>query len=124
MLLIACSAITTASAQQNGKQDNVPYNVKSLFSTIIQTWGDPNEVYSVNKNPETNQIESSVRITTFSADNDKFPHMAGKTYLNPIGISDAFKKDEPKSYQILHITPGDFKKFSLKAVSNDGVACG
>ena len=44
MLLIACSAITTASAQQKGKQDNVPYNVKSLFSTIIQTWGDPNAV--------------------------------------------------------------------------------
>ena len=84
MLLIACSAIITISAQQKGKQDNVPYNVKALFYSIITTWGDPNEVYSVNKNPETNQIESSVRITTFSADNDKFPHMAGKTYLNTI----------------------------------------
>ena len=60
MLLIACSTFTTISAQQKGKQDNVPYNVKSLFWTIIQTWGDPNEVYSVNKNPETNQIESRV----------------------------------------------------------------
>ena len=120
MLLIACSAITTISAQQKGKQDNVPYNVKALFYSIITTWGDPNEVYSVNKNPETNQIESSVRITTFSADNDKFPHMAGKVYLNTSIISDAFKKDEPKSYQILHITPGDFKRFSLKAVNEDG----
>ena len=120
MLLIACSAITTISAQQKGKQDNVPYNVKALFYSIITTWGDPNEVYSVNKNPETNQIESSVRITTFSADNDKFPHMAGKVYLNTSVISDAFKKDEPKSYQILHITPGDFKRFSLKAVNEDG----
>ena len=126
MLLIVCSTITTASAesadnaQQKGKQDNVPYNVKALFYSIITTWGDPNEVYSVNKNPETNQIESSVRITTFSADNDKFPHMAGKTYLNTISISNAFKKDEPKSYQILHITPGDFKRFSLKAVNEDG----
>ena len=120
MLLIACSAITTISAQQKGKQDNVPYNVKALFYSIITTWGDPNEVYSVNKNPETNQIESSVRITTFSADNDKFPHMAGKVYLNTSVISDAFKKDEPKSYQIFHITPGDFKRFSLKAVNEDG----
>ena len=120
MLLITCSAITTASAQQKGKQDNVPYNVKSLFWTIIQTWGNPNDVYSVNKNPETNQIESSVRITTFSADNDKFPHMAGKTYLNTTGISDAFKKDEPKSYQILHLSPGDNKRFSLKAVNENG----
>jgi len=121
MLLIACSAVTTISAQQKGKQDNVPYNVKSLFWTIIQTWGNPNdEVYSVNKHPETNQIESSVRITTFSADNDKFPRMAGKTYLNTSGISDAFKKDEPKSYQILHITPGDKKSFSLKAVHESG----
>ena len=120
MLLIACSATATISAQQKGKQDNVPYNVKALFHSIITTWGDPNEVYSVNKNPETNQIESSVRITTFSADNDKFPHMAGKTYLNTNGISDAFKKDEPKSYQILHITPGDKKSFSLKAVNENG----
>ena len=120
MLLIACSAITTISAQQKGKQDNVPYNVKALFYSIITTWGDPNEVYSVNKNPETNQIESSVRITTFSADNDKFPHMSGKVYLNTTGISDAFKKDEPKSYQILHITPGDNKRFSLKAVNENG----
>ena len=121
MLLIACSAITTISAQQKGKQDNVPYNVKALFHSIITAWGSPNDdVYSVNKNPETNQIESSVRITTFSADNDKFPHMAGKVYLNTSIISDAFKKDEPKSYQILHITPGDFKRFSLKAVNEDG----
>ena len=120
MLLIACSAITTISAQQKGKQDNVPYNVKALFHSIITSWGEPNDVYSVNKNPETNQIESSVRITSFSADNDKFPHMAGKVYLNTSVISDAFKKDEPKSYQILHITPGDFKKFSLKAVNEDG----
>jgi len=120
MLLIACSATVTVSAQQKGKQDNVPYNVKTLFHCIITAWGEPNEVYSVNKNPETNQIESSVRITTFSADNDKFPHMAGKVYLNTAVISDAFKKDEPKSYQILHITPGDFKKFSLKAVNEDG----
>ena len=121
MLLIACSAITTISAQQKGKQDNVPYNVKALFHSIITAWGSPNDdVYSVNKNPETNQIESSVRITTFSADNDKFPHMAGKVYLNTSVISDAFKKDEPKSYQIFHITPGDFKRFSLKAVNEDG----
>ena len=35
MLLIACSAITTISAQQKGKQDNVPYNVKALFHSII-----------------------------------------------------------------------------------------
>ena len=126
MLLIACSAIITASAesadnaQQKGKQDNVPYNVKSLFWTISQTWGSPNEVYSVNKNPETNQIESSVRITTFSADNDKFPHMAGKTYLNTSVISKSFKDDEPKSYQILHLSPGDNKRFSLKAVNENG----
>ena len=42
MLLIACSAITTISAQQKGKQDNVPYNVKALFHSIITAWGEPN----------------------------------------------------------------------------------
>ena len=121
MLLIACSAFTTISAQQKGKQDNVPYNVKALFHSIITAWGSPNDdVYSVNKNPETNLIESSVRITYFVADNDKFPHMAGKVYLNTSIISDAFKKDEPKSYQILHIKSGDKKSFSLKAVNENG----
>ena len=121
MLLIACSAITTIHAQQKGKQDNVPYNVKALFYTIIQTWGSPtDEVYSVNKNPDTNQIEQSVRITYFIADNDKFPHMAGKAYLNLGVISDAFRQDEPKSYQILHISPEDKQSFSLKTVDESG----
>ena len=79
MLLIACSAITTASAQQKGKQDNVPYNVKALFRTIITTWGEPNEVYSapptsiattIGGNPSgsssvsiTNPAEDAISIT-------------------------------------------------------------
>ena len=121
MLLIACSAITTINAQQKGKQDNVPYNVKSLFYTILKTWGSPtDDVYSVNKNPDTNQIEQSVRITYFIADNDKAPHMAGKAYLNLSSISDAFREDEPKSYQILHISPDDKQSFSLKTVDEAG----
>ena len=121
MLLLVCSAITTLSAQQKGKQDNVPYNVKALFYTILKTWGSPtDEVYFVNKNPDTNQIEQSVKITYFVADNDKFPHMAGKTYLNLSSITDAFRKDEPKSYQILHISPDDKQSFSLKTVDESG----
>ena len=121
MLLIACSAITTINAQQKGKQDNVPYNVKALFYTILKTWGSPtDDVYSVNKNPDTNQIEQSVRITYFVADNDKAPHMAGKAYLNLSSISDAFREDEPKSYQILHISPDDKQSFSLKTVDEAG----
>ena len=121
MLLIACSAITNINAQQKGKQDNVPYNVKSLFYTILKTWGSPtDDVYSVNKNPDTNQIEQSVRITYFIADNDKAPHMAGKAYLNLSSISDAFREDEPKSYQILHISPDDKQSFSLKTVDEAG----
>ena len=121
MLLNACSAITNINAQQKGKQDNVPYNVKSLFYTILKTWGSPtDDVYSVNKNPDTNQIEQSVRITYFIADNDKAPHMAGKAYLNLSSISDAFREDEPKSYQILHISPDDKQSFSLKTVDEAG----
>ena len=65
MLLIACSAIITVSAesadndQQKGKVDTTPNNVKALFYTIIKDFGDAdNQVYSVYKNPETNMVES------------------------------------------------------------------
>ena len=68
MLLIACSATLTASAQQKAKNDNTPYNVKALFWDLIKSWGNPSpEVYSVNRNPNTNKIESSVKITYFVA---------------------------------------------------------
>lgn len=126
MLLIACSAITTISAesldndQKKGKVDTTPYNVKALFNEIIKNFGDISEqYYSVYKNPETNQIESSVKITNFSSSLT----MEG-IRLNFPTIAENFMKDEPKSYQMLHLTPGNTEMFTLKVVSENGQGSG
>lgn len=121
LLLIACSILTTIHAQQRAKgQQTTPIHVKTLFDNIIKNWGDSaGEVYSVNKNPNTNLIESSVRITWFVADNPQFA-AAGQKSLNLNSISEAFKKDEPTSYQLLHLSPGNNESFSLRAVDGNG----
>ena len=114
LLLIACSTIATIHAQQRAKNQpqTTPVHVKELFNNIIHHWGNPSdEVYSVNKNPNTNLIESSVRITYFVAANPS---------LNLNDISEAFKQDEPTSYQLLHLSPGNNESFSLRAVDGNG----
>lgn len=116
MLLIACSATLTASAQQKAKNDNTPYNVKALFYSFLRSWGAPSdEVYSVIKNPNTNQIESSVKITHFVANVN-----TGPVRQNMSAIAEAFKKDEPRSYQLLHLAPTNKETFSLSAVNENG----
>lgn len=114
LLLIACSTIATIHAQQRAKNQpqTTPVHVKELFNNIIENWGNPSdEVYSVNKNPNTSLIESSVRITYFVAANPS---------LNLNDISEAFKQDEPTSYQLLHLSPGNNESFSLRAVDGNG----
>ena len=117
MLLIACSATITASAQQKkATVDNTPYNVKALFYSFLKSWGAPSdEVYSVIKNPNTNQIESSVKITHFVANVN-----TGTVRQNMSAIAEAFKKDEPRSYQLLHLAPTNKESFSLSAVNENG----
>ena len=124
MLLIACSAITTISAesldndQKKGKIDTTPYNVKALFFEIIRHFGDTSDqYYSVYKNPETNQIETSIKITNFSSSLT----MQGMRLHIP-GIAEYFMKDEPKSYQMLHLAPGSTEMFTLKVVNENGQA--
>ena len=94
LLLIACSTIATIHAQQRAKgQQTTPIHVKTLFNDIIKTWGAPSdEVFSINKNPNTNLIESSVRITYFVANNSDWTDENDKS-LNLKDISEAFKKD-------------------------------
>ena len=117
MLLIACSAIITVSAQQKkATVDNTPYNVKALFYSFLKSWGAPSdEVYSVIKNPNTNQIESSVKITYFIANVN-----TGSVRQDMSAIGDAFKKDESKSYQLLHLAPTNKESFSLKVINENG----
>ncbi|MBO4563808.1 MAG: hypothetical protein J5720_00060 [Bacteroidaceae bacterium] len=116
MLLIACSAITTVSAQQKGKTDNTPYNVKALFYSLLKTWGSPaDEVYSINRNPNTNQIESSVKITYFVANVN-----TGSVRQDMHAIADAFKKDEAKAYQVLHLAYPNKESFALGVYNENG----
>ena len=107
MLLIACSAVTTASAQQKGK----PENVIKAFEFLIDLYGQKaGQTYSVEKNPNTGIIESSERIVAFTC-------KKSEPYSEMMG--DDFMKDEPLSYQITHITPGQgSQNFTLAVHTN------
>ena len=120
-LLLIVSSLITINAQRTKSQAQItPTHVKALFSDIIKNWGSPSdEVFSVNRNPNTNLIESSVRITYFVADNAQFA-TAGKKSLNLNDIREAFRTDEPISYQLLNLSPGSNESFSLKAVDGNG----
>ena len=113
MLLIACSAVTTASAQQRLKPTIVsnPNNVIKAFEFLIDLYGQKaGQTYSVEKNPNTGIIESSERIVAFTC-------KKSEPYIEMIG--DDFMKDEPKSYQIKHITPGQgSQNFTLAVHTN------
>ena len=107
MLLIASSAITTASAQQKTK----PENVIKAFEFLIDLYGQKaGQTYSVEKNPNTGIIESRERIVTFTCRKDE-------PYITMMG--DDFMKDEPLCYQIKHITPGQgSQNFTLAVHTN------
>lgn len=113
MLLFACSAVTTASAQQRLKPTIVsnPNNVIKAFEILIELYGQKaGQTYSVEKNPNTGIIESSERIVAFTC-------KKSEPYIEMIG--DDFMKDEPKSYQIKHITPGQgSQNFTLAVHTN------
>lgn len=112
MLLIACSTITTISAQKK-IYPNTPQKVISALENVINLHGqNEGQTYSVSKNPNTNIIESKERIDPIAAT------AVGKgPYLSY--ISNAFKADEQFSYQFLHIQPGNNQPFSLQVVTRD-----
>jgi hypothetical protein len=107
MLLIVSSAFTTANAQQKNK----PENVIKAFEFLIDLYGQKaGQTYSVEKNPNTGIIESRERIVTFTC-------RKNEPYIEMIG--DDFMKDEPLSYQIKHITPGqNSQNFTLAVHTN------
>ena len=114
MLLIACSAITTVNAQSKATakvSQNKPTNVIKSLEFIADLYGKKEgQTYAVTKNPNTNIIESRERVVNFTC-------KKSEPYLTM--ISDDFMKDEPISYQILHIMPGNPQPFSLQVVTND-----
>ena len=116
MLLIICSAITTVSADPTSSApQKKPEAVIAALNYVANTHGArEGQVYSVEKNPNTGIIESSMRIVPISAT------MAGKgPYFS--NIARAFMHDESLSYQFLHIQPGSTQYFLLDVTSkNDG----
>ncbi|MBO7579726.1 MAG: hypothetical protein J6T43_12160 [Prevotella sp.] len=111
MLLITCSAIATY-AQQNDKSLAQPTHVIELLNGIIIDFGQTSDqIYSVQKNPNTNQLESSIRIVKFLAENKEW-------FSEDIG--DCFIKDEPVSYQMQHFSPGNKEMFGINVKNING----
>ncbi len=116
MLLIACSAITTISADPSAAPQKKPEIVTATLNAIIQKFGqNEGQVYSVNRNPNTGIIESSIKIVPFRCSAN---HIQNDNVMNAVAIN--FPKDEPLAYQFLHVQPGSNEMFSLKVITNNG----
>ena len=113
MLLIACSAITTASADPTAAApQKKPENVIRIMNTLIDRFGaKERQHYFVNRNPNTGAIESSLRAVTFYCD-------APSTYIPQ--VVDCFTKDEPLSYQFMHLTNPNDQKVIVDVLTNNG----
>ena len=110
MLLIACSAITTASADPSATPQKKAKSVIENLERIIAMYaGEENLTLSVIKNPETGLVEASERIAPFTCEKEDL-------WTIPIG----FSEDEPLSYQYMHLLPGNTELFNLKVVTNNG----
>ena len=117
MLLIACSALTTISADPSAAPQKKPETVIFTLNTIIQKFGlNEGQVYSVNRNPNTGIIESSIKIVPFHCSAN---HIQNDNVMNAVAIN--FPKEEPLAYQFLHIQPGSNENFSLKVITNNGM---
>lgn len=120
MLLIACSAFTTISADPSAAPQKKPETVIFTLNTIIQKFGlNEGQVYSVNRNPNTGIIESSIKIVPFHCSAN---HIQNDNVMNAVAIN--FPKEEPLAYQFLHIQPGSNEMFSLKVITNNGMSQG
>ena len=112
MLLIACSAIITISADPTANPQKKPENVIRIMNTLIDKYGaKERQIYSVNRNPNTGIIESSIRAVTFYCD-------APGTYIPQ--VVDCFTKDEPLSYQFMHLTNSNDQKVVVDVLTNNG----
>ena len=123
MLLIVSNAAVPTLAQSKSKTQEkydltvkmnkeyqYPLRVFRLLRGIRDKFGmRKGQTYSVLKNPNTGLIEAAERITRFSCLVDEL-----KT------IDRVFMDDEPFSYQILHLLPGNTQQFDIKVVSADG----
>jgi hypothetical protein len=110
MLLIACSAVSTISADSAATpQKKAKSVVKDLEGIIAFYAKEGSETTSITKNPETGLVEASERIVPFTCKKEDL-------WAIPIG----FRADEPLSYQYMHLQPGSTELFDLKVVTNNG----
>ena len=115
MLLIACSATVTISADPSAAPQKKPESVIATLNAIIQKFGNSSgQTYSVNRNPNTGIIESSIKIVPFRCSTNA---MQNDNVLNAVAIN--FPKDEPLSYQFQHIQPGSKQYFLLNVYTNN-----
>ncbi len=128
MLLIACSAISTISADPSATPQKKPESVIATLNAIIYKFGQSEgQVYSVNRNPNTGIIESSTKIVPFRclaiSDQNDFTQrniaLQNDELLSAVARN--FPKDEPLSYQFLHIQPGSNENVSLKVITDNGI---
>ena len=113
MLLIACSAVVTVSADPSASAQKKPESVIATLNAVIHKFGQNiGQVYSVNRNPNTGIVESSVKIVPFVCSTNA---MKNDNVLKAIAIN--FPKDEPLSYQFLHIQPGSNETFHLNVIT-------
>ena len=116
MLLIACSAVTTISADSSAAPQKKPETVIFTLNAIIQKFGqNEGQVYSVNRNANTGIIESSIKIVPFRCSANRIQN---DNVMNAVAIN--FPKEEPLAYQFLHVQPGSNELFSLKVITNNG----
>lgn len=116
MLLIACSATTTISADPTASPVKKPESVIFTLNSIISKYGsNRGQEHSVDRNPNTGITESSIKIVPFSCSaSDKQNDNVLKA------VASNFQKDEPLSYQFLHIQPGNKETYTLKVITNNG----
>ena len=128
MLLIACSAISNISADPSATPQKKPESVIATLNAIIYKFGQSEgQVYAVNRNPNTGIIESSTKIVPFRclaiSDQNDFTQrniaLQNDELLSAVARN--FPKDEPLSYQFLHIQPGSNENFSLKVITDNGI---
>ena len=115
MLLIACSATVTISADPSAAPQKKPESVIATFNAIIMKFGNTSgQTYSVNRNPNTGIIESSIKIMPFRCPTNQ---MQNDNVLNAVAIN--FLKEEYLSYQFQHIQTGSKQRFLLNVYTNN-----
>ena len=118
MLLIACSTVATISADPSAAPQKKPELVIFTLNAITQKFGqNEGQVYSVNRDPNTGIIESSIKIVPFHCSANRIKN---DNVLNAVAIN--FPKNEPLAYQFLHVQPGSNEMVSLKVINNNGTS--